>query len=70
MNQNILIIAIPFLIAFGAKVALNKGPGISSDCLEQKYSTEILSLDPLIIYINNFVSDTEIDYVMKLGQVT
>ncbi|CEJ60612.1 hypothetical protein PMG11_09181 [Penicillium brasilianum] len=67
LNRSVLIIALPLLIAFGTRVALNEERDVFWDCLEQKYSTEILSLDPLIVYIENFVSDAEIDYVMKLG---
>jgi prolyl 4-hydroxylase len=29
------------------------------------YSIEILSVDPIIIYINNFISESEIDHLLK-----
>lgn len=36
-------------------------------CPAPRYSTEILSMDPLIMYINNFVSESEIDHLLRLG---
>jgi len=35
-------------------------PVIPYSCEAQKYSTEIVSLDPLVLYINNFVHNEEI----------
>jgi len=31
------------------------------------YTTEILSLSPLMIYINNFISIAETEYLLNLG---
>jgi len=36
-------------------------------CKEQKYMTEIVSLDPLVIYINDFVSQSEASQLVSLG---
>jgi hypothetical protein len=36
-------------------------------CEEQKYMTEIVSLDPLVIYINDFVSQSEASKLISLG---
>jgi hypothetical protein len=36
-------------------------------CEEQKYITEIVSLDPLVIYINDFVSQSEASKLISLG---
>jgi hypothetical protein len=36
-------------------------------CEEQKYMTEIVSLDPLVIYINDFISQSEADKLISLG---
>ena len=33
------------------------------------YTIELLSMDPLAIYINNFLSDYEIDHLLELGKV-
>jgi len=33
------------------------------------YTTELLSIDPLVIYINNFIHDEEIEHLLNLGQV-
>ncbi|KAF2636169.1 hypothetical protein P280DRAFT_410092, partial [Massarina eburnea CBS 473.64] len=37
-------------------------------CRTHKYSTEIVSLDPLVIYINNFTSFAEAEALIKLGE--
>lgn len=57
----------PLLVAFGSQVNLPKDNAASATCINQQYRTEILSVDPLIMHIENFVNDREIDYVMKLG---
>ena len=36
-------------------------------CREQKYMTEIVSIDPLVIYINDFVSQSEASQLVSLG---
>jgi prolyl 4-hydroxylase len=34
---------------------------------DQSYTIELLSIDPLVIYINNFLSDEEIDHLLDMG---
>ncbi|KAM4067389.1 hypothetical protein HRG_012243 [Hirsutella rhossiliensis] len=34
---------------------------------ESSYSVEILSIDPLVIYLNNFLNDAEIRHLLNLG---
>ena len=41
----------------------------ASPSCEHNYSVEILSIDPLVIYLNNFVSDSEIQHLLDLGYV-
>ncbi|KAF4334292.1 2OG-Fe(II) oxygenase family Oxidoreductase [Fusarium beomiforme] len=36
------------------------------DC-RQNYTIEILSIDPLMIYINNFLSDYEVNHILDVG---
>lgn len=42
----------------------------SSDlqCEDQSYKTEIISLDPLVIYIRDFITKSEIDNIVKAGE--
>ncbi|PYH99216.1 hypothetical protein BO71DRAFT_394554 [Aspergillus ellipticus CBS 707.79] len=68
LNRTLLIVALPFLVAFGNQVNRSKDSNALTTCLNQQYRTEILSVDPLIMHIENFVHDSEIDYVMKLGE--
>ncbi|KAI1274231.1 hypothetical protein F5Y07DRAFT_410410 [Xylaria sp. FL0933] len=35
---------------------------------DQNYTIELLSIDPLVIYINNFVRDEEIEHLLTLGK--
>ncbi|KAI1752759.1 hypothetical protein F4782DRAFT_546393 [Xylaria castorea] len=35
---------------------------------DQNYTIELLSIDPLVIYINNFVRDEEIEHLLSLGE--
>lgn len=39
----------------------------SANTDQHQYSTEILSVEPLVVYINNFVSESEIKYLLALG---
>ncbi|KAI3322298.1 2OG-Fe(II) oxygenase family oxidoreductase [Xylariaceae sp. AK1471] len=39
----------------------------SYNCIHS-YSIELLSIDPLVIYLNNFLSDVEVDYLLGLGK--
>ncbi|KAI1169581.1 hypothetical protein F4777DRAFT_203301 [Nemania sp. FL0916] len=32
------------------------------------YSIELLSIDPLVVYLNDFLSDAEVDYLLDLGK--
>ena len=57
---------VPLLGFFAPRLLQPSQPDITI-CAEQQYATEILSVDPLIVYINNFVNDNEIDYLLKLG---
>ncbi|KAH8811107.1 hypothetical protein F5884DRAFT_265988 [Xylogone sp. PMI_703] len=41
---------------------------VENVCGPLQYTTELLSMDPLIIYINNFLSPEEIDGLLKLGE--
>lgn len=44
------------------------GPGdLLKACESHQYTTEIISLDPLLIYINNFTSAQEAEELIKLG---
>jgi hypothetical protein len=36
-------------------------------CRSATYTTELLSLDPLILYINNFLTEQEIEELLALG---
>ncbi|KAM3446478.1 hypothetical protein MY3296_009637 [Beauveria thailandica] len=48
------------------------GIGVAIDCTTykcgQNYTVEILSIDPLAIYLNNFLDDAEIRYLLALGE--
>ncbi|KAI0102729.1 hypothetical protein GGR51DRAFT_526059 [Nemania sp. FL0031] len=35
---------------------------------EQSYTIELLSIDPLVIYLNNFIRDEEIEHLLALGK--
>ena len=51
---------------FGRYLQKGKKEEVSS-CEEQKYMTEIVSLDPLVIYINDFVFQSEASKLISLG---
>ncbi|KAF1736338.1 Prolyl 4-hydroxylase 1 [Beauveria bassiana] len=40
---------------------------VSAYKCQQTYAVELLSIDPLIIYLDNFVNEMEIQYLLKLG---
>lgn len=36
-------------------------------CVDQHYTTEIISIEPLVIYINDFVSPAEAAAIVEIG---
>jgi len=59
------------LAAVGIRFLGNKQPQAQTPTpylCDHQYSTEIVSLDPLVIYINDFISSYEIDYLLNLGE--
>ncbi|KAE8373706.1 hypothetical protein BDV26DRAFT_296696 [Aspergillus bertholletiae] len=62
------MVTVPLLVAFGNQVVRPKANTPAETCVDQRYRTEILSVDPLIMHIENFVNDREIDYVLNLGE--
>ncbi|KAI0857707.1 hypothetical protein F4860DRAFT_338865 [Xylaria cubensis] len=42
--------------------------GVMCQCEDQSYKTEIISLDPLVIYIRDFFNTQDIDNIMKVGE--
>ncbi|KAF2001218.1 hypothetical protein P154DRAFT_596836 [Amniculicola lignicola CBS 123094] len=47
---------------------VEESPPVSTTCEAHKYTTEIVSLDPLVIYINNFTSHAEAEELIKAGE--
>ncbi|OTB04626.1 hypothetical protein M426DRAFT_320740 [Hypoxylon sp. CI-4A] len=43
-------------------------PSSSFTCVPHTYKTEIVSLDPLLIYIDSFLSPTEIEALLEAGE--
>ncbi|KAJ5158341.1 2OG-Fe(II) oxygenase family Oxidoreductase [Penicillium coprophilum] len=57
------------LAAIGKRIVFYQDSATDlTKCADQRYSTEILSVDPLIIHIDNFVNEQEIDYLMQVGE--
>jgi len=64
-----------FLRAYLPHVPHNERPtdidamssSLLSECKRHSYTTEIISLNPLVIYINNFTSAAEAEALIKLG---
>lgn len=58
-----------FAPAKGAKetIVAPSEPSLLESCKTHSYTTEIVSLDPLVIYINNFTSPAEAEALIKLG---
>ena len=42
-------------------------PGAPPQCPNHEYSVEIVSQNPLMIYINNFLSEEEIKWLLNKG---
>uniref|UniRef100_L2G031 2og-fe oxygenase family protein n=1 Tax=Colletotrichum fructicola (strain Nara gc5) TaxID=1213859 RepID=L2G031_COLFN len=43
-------------------------PSPSLKCLPQNYTTQIVSIDPLVIYIHNFLSESDIPALLAAGE--
>lgn len=56
-------------ITFHFKVPGNQDHLSPYTCVPHDYSIELLSIDPLVIYINNFLRDEEIEHLLELGFV-
>lgn len=49
----------------------NSGPlSLDSYSCVHSYTIELLSIDPLVIYINDFLSNDEIEHLLDIGKVT
>ncbi|KAM3517241.1 hypothetical protein NHJ13051_009161 [Beauveria bassiana] len=66
-NVQILMSAFLYNRQEGWQRISKLGPGIPFKC-DQNYTAEILSIDPLAIYLNNFLNDAEIRYLLALGE--
>ncbi|PYI28101.1 hypothetical protein BP00DRAFT_481846 [Aspergillus indologenus CBS 114.80] len=42
--------------------------GIQAKCPDHRYSVEIVSHDPLMVYVNDFLSEAEINWLLKKGE--
>jgi len=51
--------------SFKATESVHLDP-VSYSCVHS-YTIELLSIDPLVIYINNFLSEEEIEYLLDLA---
>ncbi|KAH8798663.1 hypothetical protein F5884DRAFT_687290, partial [Xylogone sp. PMI_703] len=49
------------------RLALQISNTLTSTCPDHSYTTQLLSLDPLVIYVNNFISDEESKYLVDIG---
>jgi hypothetical protein len=47
--------------------AMSSSIARNDTCVPARYTTELLSLDPLIIYINDFLTLPEIEAILALG---
>lgn len=69
--QSILVSYFPQVIPIrrGESVKIENGTDIPQpyDCYSHQYSTEIISLDPVVIYIRNFTYKEEIDGLLEAG---
>jgi hypothetical protein len=55
--------------AFRARLALNVTLDNSLRSCDHSYKIELLSIDPLIIYLDGFLKDQEIDYILNYTYV-
>lgn len=56
-----------FRFSLDGNRASTKNSGSKFFCQDQKYATEIVSVDPLVIWIEDFVSASEADEVIAIG---
>jgi len=68
--SSVLVVLIAALSRYmGWQGLLGRGKGEGFVCEEGSYTTEIISIDPLVIYINNFTSEREIEELITVGYV-
>lgn len=60
--DKILSLPLPF-----SALIVGEQPNADVYSCDQNYTIELLSIDPLVIYINNFIRDEEIEHVLTLG---
>ena len=59
------ILFTPFLRLVGYNTT-SSSPPTPYKCAPAAYTIEMLSFDPLVIYINNFLYDEEVDYLLNM----
>ncbi|KAI1349995.1 2OG-Fe(II) oxygenase family oxidoreductase [Xylaria sp. FL0043] len=60
--DKIVSLSLPFIALTGVQ------PDANVYSCDQNYTIELLSIDPLVIYINNFIRDEEIEHLLTLGK--
>ncbi|KAI0376562.1 hypothetical protein F5Y04DRAFT_266066 [Hypomontagnella monticulosa] len=60
----------PYLVSLSPSISEIVGRDVepSFNCLPHTYATEIVSLDPLLIYIDKFLAPAEIDALLEAGE--
>lgn len=66
----------PHLISYSSSISEAFGRDVehtssspSFSCLQHAYTTEIISLDPLLIYIDSFLAPAEVDALLEAGEL-
>lgn len=77
MPLSLLLLSVLDCIQFMSKNGLTmkwgvprflESSAVATPVCEHKYTVEIMSIDPLMLYLNDFISDTEIQHLLKLGE--
>ncbi|KAI2601816.1 hypothetical protein GGR54DRAFT_634493 [Hypoxylon sp. NC1633] len=68
-----LAVLSPYLVSLSPSVVRTFSPNVdpppsSFSCLPHAYKTEIISLDPLLIYVDSFLAPAEIEALLEAGE--
>ncbi|EED18942.1 hypothetical protein TSTA_126500 [Talaromyces stipitatus ATCC 10500] len=63
-----IVAALLLLLPKSQQLPFNAENYLRTECSNHQYTVEIISQDPLVIYINSFMSEEEITWLLKKGE--
>ncbi|KAI1204553.1 uncharacterized protein F4807DRAFT_329483 [Annulohypoxylon truncatum] len=69
LSPHLVSYSSSILKTFGRDVEQASSSSSSFSCIQHTYTTEIISLDPLLIYIDSFLAPAEVEALLEAGEL-